>query len=49
MGVSDADVRTVWCKKLRIFLKFMLCRGGEKKGQFFFYRRPLTEEVWVLH
>jgi len=32
-GSSDADVRTVWCKKLRIFRKFMVCPHGQGGGR----------------
>jgi len=47
MGVSDADVRTVWRKNFVFFKIYGVL--GEEKGQLFFYKRLLTEEVWVLH
>jgi len=29
-GISDADVRTLWCKKTSDFSKFMVCPHGQK-------------------
>jgi len=57
---ASADVRTFWCKNLRIFRKFMVCPQGQGEGSQFFailcgrlYGRPyignnLEKNFWII-